>query len=352
MFHRILVPLDGSERAECALPVAARLAHASHGTLIVVQVLNIDPTPYVAPGMILSNSMVQAESDAVDQYLTQVTASFKQEGLPVEQVALFGTPVSLLLSTIASCHADLVVICSHGRTGFTRWALGSVAEKIARSSPVPVLVLREHGSLPAGSHPDSTQPLRILVPLDGSTAAKTAIEPAANLITALASHGRGALHLTRIVQPVEGDQRIMHYQRSLDDLVQQAKHSLQKTLENVRDGFEAPSVAPLGLRITCSVASDSDVAQAIIRIAENGKDAEGAGIFGDYDVIAMATHGRTGIDHLALGSITERVLHATRLPILIVRMPHNAVQNTTGEKHQTGAENTPSLARHETSKVK
>ena len=352
MFHRILVPLDGSERAERALPVAARLAHASHGTLIVVQVLNTDTTPYVVPGMMLSDTMVQAESDEADHYLTQITASFKQEGLPVEQVAMFGIPAFLLLSTIESSHADLVVMCSHGRTGFTRWALGSVAEKIARSSSVPVLVLREHSPILTGSHSDPTQPLCVLVPLDGSTAAKTAIEPAAHLITALTSHGRGALHLTRIVQPIEGDHRIMHYQLSLDDLVHQAKHSLRNTLNNVRDGFEASSVAPLGLDISCSVASDPDVAQAIIRIAEHGEDAESAGSSGGYDVIAMATHGRTGLDHLALGSITERVLHATHLPILIVRIPHKAVQNTTGEEHQTEAEKISLLARYETSEVK
>ena len=322
MFKRILVPLDGSERAERALPIAARLARASHGTLIVVQVLDIDMTLYIAPEMMVSESVVEAESSAVGQYLTQVTASFTQEGIPVELGVLLGVPASILLSAIASYNADLVVMCSHGRTGFMRWALGSVAEKIARSSPIPTLVLREHGSIPTSPYPDQAHSLRILVPLDGSAASKTAIKPAAALIAALAAPATGAMHLTRVVQPAPGDVPV-RYQRSLDDLLQKTKLSLQKTVENLRDGFEVPSVASLDLGISCSVVINEDIAETIIRIAEHGEEAEGVSI--PCDIIAMATHGRTGIDHLALGSITERVVHATQLPVLIVPMPSKVV---------------------------
>ncbi|MBA2677470.1 MAG: universal stress protein [Ktedonobacteraceae bacterium] len=332
MFHRILVPLDGSERAERALPVAVRLARASHGTLIVVQVLDIDTTLYIAPEMMISESVVHVESSRAGQYLIQATAALKQEGIPIEQCVLLGIPASMLLSAITSYNADLVVMCSHGRTGFLHWALGSVAEKMARISPVPVLILREHGSILAGPHPDPTRPLRALVPLDGSTASKAAMAPAAALIAALAAPASGALHLTRVVQPATSERMMLPYQRNMDDMVQKTKHSLQKTAENVRDGFEAPSVTPLGLRFTCSVALDTDVAHALIRVAENGEDAEGAGIFGGCDVIAMATHGRTGIDRLALGSVTERVLHATRLPLLVVPISRKTLQNSADEQ--------------------
>ncbi len=345
MFRRILVPLDGSERAERALPVAARLARASHGTLIVVQAIDINMNLYAVPEMMVTESVVETESSEVDDYLTQVTAPFKQEGIPIEQIVLFGIPAFLLLSTITSSNIDLVVMCSHGRTGFTHWALGSVTEKIARLSPVPTLVLREHNPISAIPHLGPTHPLRILVPLDGSIASKTAIEPAAALIAALAVPASGALHLTRVVQPTEND-IVGHYQRNMDDLVQKTRQSLQKTAKNVRDGFEASSVAPLGLDISCSVAIDTDSAQAIIRIAEHGEDAEDDGVFSDCDVIAMATHGRTGIDRLTMGSITERVVHATQLPILVVPIPHNVVQKAADEKQNRG-ERSASLPRYE-----
>ena len=143
MFKRILVPLDGSQRAERALPVAARLARASQGTLIVVQVLDVDTHfSYIGPDPLLSESLLRSESSAVSQYLTQTTATLKQEGIPIEQGALFGIPAAMLLSAIRSSQADLVVMCSHGRTGFLRWALGSVAEKVLRDAPCSVLVVK------------------------------------------------------------------------------------------------------------------------------------------------------------------------------------------------------------------
>src|SRR5437660_1174517 len=81
------------------------------------------------------------------------------------------------------------------------------------------------------------------------------------------------------------------------------------------------SQADLNLVMTWSVAVDTDVASAIIRLAENGEDAQGAGVFGGCDVIAMATHEYSGLQRWAMGSITQRVLGATGLPLLVVRPP-------------------------------
>lgn len=95
--------------------------------------------------------------------------------------------------------------------------------------------------------------------------------------------------------------------------------------------------AHLNVSITWSVVFENDVAHAIIRMAENGEDAECAGVFGGCDLIAMATHGRGGLQHWVLGSITERVLGATKLPILIVRPDAVALQHAPngGETHET-----------------
>ncbi len=98
-----------------------------------------------------------------------------------------------ILTIAADKHADMIVICSHGYTGVIRWwMLGSVAAKIARFAQTPVLVLREGGSIPEERHPGE-QPLRILVPLDGSDYAKAALRPAALLAAALAAPGLGSV---------------------------------------------------------------------------------------------------------------------------------------------------------------
>ncbi len=322
MYTRILVPLDGSTRAERAIPVAARIARISGGAVVLVRAVNVASgfLPSLAGEATLVQSALDAGQAAVDEYLAGIKQAPELAGIATETTILLGPASSAILAVAESSQADLIVLCSHGYTGMTRWALGSVAEKVARHAQVPVLVLREAGPVPAGLHPDATRPLRALVALDGSALAKAALEPAASLIAALAAPAQGALHLVRVVKPVipgrEGKDPEEH-----EHFLYKAKRYLSSTVEQMRAGLVAPAVANLKLPITWSVAINTDVAEGIVRVAENGEDAEGAGVFGRCDVIAMATHGRGGVQRWAMGSITERVLNATKLPLLIVRPP-------------------------------
>jgi nucleotide-binding universal stress UspA family protein len=323
MYTRILVPLDGSTRAERAIPVAARIARTSGGAVILVHAVNAAIgflTSLVGEAAVVQ-SVLDADQAAAEAYLAGIKQAPELAGITTETRVLFGPASSAILAVVESSQADLIVLCSHGYTGMTRWALGSVAEKVARHAQIPVLVLREAGPVPAGPHPDATRPLCVLVALDGSVLAKAALEPAASLIAALAAPAQGALHLVRVVKPVipirEGKDPEEH-----EHFLHKAKKYLGTTAEHLRKGLVAPALAHLKPPITWSVVIDTDVAEGIVRVAENGEDAEGAGVFGRCDVIAMATHGRGGVQRWAMGSITERVLHATKLPLLIVRPPN------------------------------
>jgi len=322
MFKRILVPLDGSTRAERAIPVAARIARTSGGTVILVHAVNvaIGFWPSLAGEATSVQSAFEADQAAAEEYLAAIKQAPELAGITTETRVLSGPVSEAILAVAESSQADLMVLCSHGYTGMTRWALGSVAEKVARYALVPVLVLREAGPVPAGLHPDATRPLRALVALDGSVLAKAALAPAASLIAALSAPAQGTLHLVRVVKPVIPDREEKDPEEQ-EHFLYKAKRYLSSTVEQMRAGLVAPVVANLKLPITWSVVIDPDVAAGIVRVAENGEDAEGAGVFGRCDVIAMATHGRGGIQRWAMGSITERVLHATRLPLLIVRPP-------------------------------
>lgn len=335
MLKRILVPLDGSTRAERALLIAARVAHATGGSVILTRVVttSIEFWPSLVPQPTLAQGAIDAELDSAKEYLAAVAATDALAGIPVETVALFGPSAPTILSVARSYQADFIVLCSHGYTGMKRWVIGSVAQKVAQHATVPVFVLRETGSIPAAPHPDPTRPLRALVPLDGSASAKEALEPAASLIAALSAPGQGALHLLRVVRPSPSDSAMLD-QQHLEHTLHKAKGYLSATVEHMHAGIVAPSVAAQGLEVTWSVAVDSDVADALIRVAENGEDVEGAGVFGGCDLIAMATHGRGGVQRWAMGSITERVLGATQLPLLIVRP---ASQREKGEVAQENA---------------
>jgi nucleotide-binding universal stress UspA family protein len=314
MYKQILVPLDGSALAERALPVASRVAHASGGALLVLRV--IPSAELLAPPAASLAIPTAAEHERASAYLRTIAQRPDLAGLPTESVIREGDPAATILEEAASRHTELIILGSHGRTGLLRWVLGSVAERVARHAALPVLVVRADGPIPAGPHPDAERPLCILVGLDGSARAESALGPAIALVTALATPAQGAVHLLRVVHPyLVEEQAQQHPHRACTDLpaVEQAKAYLSGVAAQLHQVQQAP------VRVTWSVNISGDVAQALAEGATSGEDAEGAGVFGRCDLIALATHGRTGLQRWAVGSVAERVLQSSRLPLLIVR---------------------------------
>ncbi|HKV57378.1 MAG TPA: universal stress protein [Ktedonobacteraceae bacterium] len=316
MFQRILVPLDGSMRAERAIPIAARIARASSGSVVLARVVS-KPSglwPSVAPQTTLVQQILADDLAEAEGYLSVATRSPELQGVTTETVVRFGPTVSSILAVADSYQSDLIVLCSHGYTGITRRIMGSVAEKLAREAPVPVLVLREGGPIPGGAYADA-RPLRTLVPLDGSADAKAALEPAAHLIAALGGSAPGELHLVRVVQPVATSSD----EGGMLTASQKARGYLSATAEHIREGLVAPAVAQYDLAVSWSVAVDSYVAETLVRTAENTEAVEdGSSAFADFDIIALATHGRDGWQRWVMGSVTEHILLGTKLPLLIV----------------------------------
>lgn len=311
MFHRILVPLDGSPRAERAIPVAARLARAHQGTALLMHVIAYPSQydPLVAP-LVITPEFLQREMEEARGYLTRLTQSAALSGVATQVSVEIGAAAYLILNVAMSEHADAIVMTSHGRTGFARWALGSVAQHIASRAPTPVFVLHDQ-VMQQGSFPAAGRPLRALVPLDGSPLAERALEPTVALVEALSDPGQGAIHLMRALPREEVTSR-------------QAAHAL--LLESVNAYLarvaEATHAKRPAIHVSWSVEGDADSASAILRVAAEGAGAAAAvGDAGGYDLIGMATHGRTGLARWVVGSVTDRVLHTTHRPIFVVRPP-------------------------------
>jgi nucleotide-binding universal stress UspA family protein len=327
MFKRILVPLDGSPRAEEALPVAARIARAGGGSIILVRVVSTvaEYMPSVPAKPALFQTVSDTDRVQAESYLSAIASSDRFLHIPVETQVLFGLIAPTILSVAAYQRADLIVICSHGLSGATRWVMGSVAEKVARYGNVPVFVLRESGVFPPEYDADNARAVRVLVPLDGSEYARAALKPAAYLAAALASPAHGTLHLVQVAPPVTNAQKPLHLRtavaagRQMQEHVEELQQYLDETANALRKGSFGQDIANLNLDVTSSVVVDDDEANAIIRTAEHGEEGQGRG---DHsDAIAMATHGRSGLQRWATGSNTGRVLEATRLPMLVVRPP-------------------------------
>jgi nucleotide-binding universal stress UspA family protein len=126
-----------------------------------------------------------------------------------------------------------------------------------------------------------------------------------------ATSQQGALQIIRVVDIPSSYGRFRSQVDSYYDAQMRAeeKHEYEQYLEAVAKRFAEGELAKYNLAVSTVVATDPDVAEAIVQTAEQGK----------VDFIAMATHGRGGLQHWALGSITERVLHATKVPLFIIR---------------------------------
>ena len=323
MFKRILVPLDGSECAEYALPIATHIARAHHAALILLRVVPtlVEYAPYLRmPGIPVEFEQQVAEEDVAQakKYLETIVAKEQMGDIPYEiqtPIAQDDTGIArYILSFIQLCEIDLVVMCSHGHTGLRHWTLGRVAHKLVRHCPVPVFVLRRNGDV-LHAHVGQSA-VRVLVGLDGSQLAETALEPAIQLSAALSSPMAGALHLVRVL-PLPAPRGIFRHEgfaEARERIIAEEKNYLDGIAQCIRTDDEEHA----SLSISSFLAIQQDVASSLIGIAEEGKDVDHIPGFTGCDVIALTTHGRSGLDHWALGSIAERILEKTALPLLVV----------------------------------
>jgi nucleotide-binding universal stress UspA family protein len=316
MFRHILVPLDGSDRAEQALPIAVRLARASGGTITLLCVVNIaqETLSYGVAGPYIPQTSIENDLAGAEDYLDQLLQRSSLADMSVDKQTALGNPAVVILSTAEEQGVDLIVMSSHGYTGVKRWLMGSVAEKVVHLTHAPVLILRDGMPLRTHRDLDGSNKVRALVPLDTSARSQDVIPLATELVAALSTPGHGELHLTQIVVMPEHTS-----QAERDELFQGAGRNLDAIGQSIRDELVEHVGPELHLRLGWSVSLDSDIAEGIVRIAESGETTGDAERVERCDLIAMTTHGSTGIHRWAVGSITERVLRATRLPLLIVR---------------------------------
>ncbi len=158
MYHKIMVPLDGSELAECVLPhVEAFISGCQVKQIVFVRV--IDPTPLTVKGSYVTSKddleKLEASSKKIEEnrkssaaeYLKQVVSRMKSDGVELTTDVMVGKPADALVDYTEENNVDLILIATHGRSGVSRWVRGSIAERILRASKVPVLMVRAPGTV-------------------------------------------------------------------------------------------------------------------------------------------------------------------------------------------------------------
>ena len=297
MLRSILVPLDGSDFAEHALPVALGIAHRSGATVHVASV-HVPPPP--DPD--LSAEWDEEVREAQREYMERVGQRLRaQDGVRADVALLEGAPGDALSRHGSDVGADLVVMTTHGRTGLSRLWFGSVANDVVRHGSLPTLLVRP------GAHPAEVGArhrfAHVLVPLDGSERAAEVL-PFAMGLSAL--DGARMTLLQVVVPPV---MPIHPYSFAVPSAAVDAD-VLTAHVQNARERLTALAerLRARGLHVECIVRTHDRPAEAILTyVAESGAD-----------LVAMTTHGR-GLSRLVTGSIADKVLRGARTPVLLYR---------------------------------
>ena len=273
MIHEILFLTDGSPFSHYAFTYAEQIATANHARVVLVQVIQ-DPILIdqyqIVPAETYQELLDLGTASAtlnIDRLSTRLAAA----GVSTSSEILRGNPAAALLALEAKEHPDLVVMSSHGRTGLTRFALGSVADRLVREGTAPVLLVKTN---------DPDRRLRsALLMLDGSAVAEAALPVVENLA------GR----------PI----KVVKLLRTLEDITEwdQAKNYLADVAVRLE---KTGLLTELILRV-----SDP----AVIASVEST----------DVDLVVLATHGRGGFERFRYGSVAEQILHEVDRPILLVR---------------------------------
>ncbi len=145
MYQKILVPLDGSTTAEGVLPHARALAYSEGAEITLLRVAANPALEFSLSDPAIAESIVSEQKAQSRKYLAQVQEALRQEGFRVWTRIEGGAVAEVILQVAAEIGADIIAMSTHGRTGPARWLLGSVADRVVRSSHIPILLIRALG---------------------------------------------------------------------------------------------------------------------------------------------------------------------------------------------------------------
>jgi nucleotide-binding universal stress UspA family protein len=304
MYHKLLVPLDGSTFGEHALPFACSIAQRNGAVLHLAHVHMINDSIYVAGMPVIDADLHSLAQEHERVYLERVRddlRSTRELWITCANLDGDGSVAGALARYAEANKIDLVVMTTHGRGGLARAWLGSVADALVRCSHAPILLLR-----PGDGAPDLTQPpqfKRILVPLDGSELSEQIVESALEL----GELTQTEYILLRVVEPfiiAVGYPPPIQTSRLDVKLTQEQLAEAQRYVDRVAERLRAA-----GHRTQARALVAEQVAVAIMDEARRQ----------DADLIAMTTHGRSGLARLILGSVADKVLRGADVPLLLAR---------------------------------
>ncbi len=286
----IVVPLDGSELAEQALPLAGAIATKRNAEVVLTTAITAGDR-WVDDGIV--RQWESEEQAAVESYQRSIIERLQQQGVHARARSDWGQPQAVIESVADNEDAGLIVMTTHGRSGVSRWTLGSIADKVLRTTNTPLILIRPTAQAQV---PEAVR--QIVVALDGSDLAEAALPEAERFARAMDA----SLLLVRAVVPptmLYGGQFVPGGLPVLDQLEVEARQYLERTAERIRKS---------GLKVSVEVAVGAPADVILTASREKGAD-----------LIAMTTHGRSGLNRWILGSVADAVVRHGGVPVLVIR---------------------------------
>lgn len=299
MFHRVLVPLDGSSLAEAAIPHAAAVATTFGAEILLLRVIPTRQRNGAAPMDIIDSRLCQAEAKA---YLGAVAADLRGQDLTVETEVSHGQPADRIVDLLRNRNVDLVVLTSHGLGGYTEFPVSGTAHKVISRSPVSVLMVpaNEPGRRTVAQSGRGYQ--RVLAALDGSRRGEWALAPAA----AIAGHADAKLvvvHVVRVPTTIE-EPASAELKAAAEELVRLNSRAASIHLAEAQSRFEGP-----GLPIRTRLEVSANVPETLADIAESE----------DVDLVVLTAHGGSPSTQRPYGAMAIQILHDAKRPVLIAQ---------------------------------
>jgi nucleotide-binding universal stress UspA family protein len=312
MMKTVLVPLDGSALAEQSLPYARLLATTLGARVRLLRVIAETPgDDFLAESIGAVYGMndpltIQRERQQhafeilrqnAERYLESHAELMQADGIDAAIDIRFGAPADVIVEAALVPHVTMIVMATHGYSGFKRWSLGSVTDKVIHATATPIFIVRAE----APSRKRAFK--RIMVPLDGSALARQALPLATEIAK---SSGAELLLMEAIAATIEAYPGFPSRGRPIPQLAD--------VLEALRDqatnqlGEQADALRAQGVGASTQVVQGHAAEVLVDEAARRG-----------VDLIVMATHGYSGLKRWALGSVADKVLQATITPLLLVR---------------------------------
>ena len=297
MFDTILVPLDGSQLADCVLPHVVAIARPFDAEITLLRILEKNHTGTSAQLFDLLNWQINKTKSAL--YLDKIQARLQKSNVRIRTDVLEGLVAEGITEYAQSRGMKLIVLSSHGRHGLTQWGISSVTQKTILSAQTSLLIVRAH----AGELTETLVYRNILVPLDGSQRAENVLPT----VTQLANFHKSQVHLVQVIQTPEMARQMPPVREDIElsnRIVERNREEAERYLEQLKSRSYLE-----GITVQTHLIASDNAAVALHQLAEQEQ----------IDLVALSAHGYSGNHQWPYGSMVNNFISYGRTSLLIVQ---------------------------------